>query len=61
MNKQQKSEIIDFLTGEFKESQAVVVCGYNGVSHKELETLRTAAKEVGATVQVAKTHWLQLL
>ena len=54
MNKQRKSEIIDFLTGEFKGSQAVVVCGYNGVSHKELETLRAAAKEAGATVQVAK-------
>ena len=54
MNKQQKSEIIDFLSAEFKASQAVVVCGYNGVSHKDLETLRVAAKEAGATVQVAK-------
>jgi large subunit ribosomal protein L10 len=54
MNKQQKAEVIDFLTGEFKESQAIVVCDYNGVSHKELESLRQDAKENGTKVQVAK-------
>ena len=30
MTKQQKSEVIDFLSGEFKESQAIVVCDFNG-------------------------------
>ncbi len=54
MNKQQKSEIIDFLTGEFKESQAIVVCDYKGLTHKELETLRNDARENGTKVQVAK-------
>ena len=54
MNKQQKSEVIDFLTSEFKESQALVVCDYNGLSHKELESLRIAARENGTKVQVAK-------
>ncbi|UTJ06044.1 50S ribosomal protein L10 [Arcobacter roscoffensis] len=54
MTKQQKSEIIDFLTGEFKESQAIVVCDFNGVSHKELESLRIDARENGVKVQVAK-------
>ena len=38
MTKQQKSEVVDFLTGEFKESQAIVVCDYKGLTHKELET-----------------------
>lgn len=54
MTKQQKSEVVDFLTGEFKESQAIVVCDYKGLTHKELETLRNDAKENGAKVQVAK-------
>ncbi|WP_404318689.1 50S ribosomal protein L10 [Malaciobacter canalis] len=54
MTKQQKAEIIDFLTAEFKESQAIVVCDYKGLTHKELEALRKSAKESGAKVQVAK-------
>jgi len=54
MNKQQKSEVIDFLTSEFKESQAIVVCDYKGLSHKELETLRNDARANGTKVQVAK-------
>lgn len=54
MNKQQKSKIVDFLTGEFKESQAIVVCDYKGLTHKELETLRNDARENGTKVQVAK-------
>ncbi|WP_320034974.1 50S ribosomal protein L10 [Halarcobacter sp.] len=54
MTKQQKAEVIDFLTSEFKESQAIVVCDYNAISHKELEGLRKDAKENGVKVQVAK-------
>ncbi|AXH10556.1 50S ribosomal protein L10 [Malaciobacter halophilus] len=54
MTKQQKAEVIDFLTAEFKESQAIVVCDYKGLTHKELESLRKSAKENGAKVQVAK-------
>jgi len=54
MNKQQKLEIIENLTSEFKDSQAIVVCGYNGVTHKELESLRIDARANGTKVQVAK-------
>jgi len=54
MNKQQKAEVIDFLTSEFKESQAIVVCDYSGLTHKQLESLRIEAKESGTKVQVAK-------
>jgi len=54
MTKQQKAEVIDFLTAEFKESQAIVVCDFNGVTHKELEGLRNDARENGVKVQVAK-------
>ncbi len=54
MTKQQKAEVIDFLCAEFKESQAIVVCDFNGISHKDLEGLRKEARENGVSVQVAK-------
>jgi len=54
MTKQQKSEIVDFLTAEFKVSQAIVVCDYKGLTHKELEVLRKDARANGTKVQVAK-------
>jgi large subunit ribosomal protein L10 len=54
MTKQQKSEIIDFLASEFKDSLAIVVCDYKGLTHKELENLRKEAKANNTKVQVAK-------
>ncbi len=54
MTKQQKAEVVDFLTAQFKESQAIVVCDFNGISHKDLEGLRNNARENGVQVQVAK-------
>jgi large subunit ribosomal protein L10 len=54
MTKAQKNEQIEFLTEEFKGSQAIVVADYKGTSHKSLEELRKAAREAGVKVQVAK-------
>lgn len=54
MTRQEKSEIIDYLTAEFKDSLAVVVCDYKGLTHKELENLRKEAKESDTKVQVIK-------
>ena len=54
MTKAQKNEQIEFLTEEFKGSQAIVVADYKGTSHKSLEALRKAAKEAGVKVQVTK-------
>lgn len=54
MTKQQKSEIVNLLTAEFKESLAIVVCDYKGLTHKELENLRKEAKANNTKVQVAK-------
>jgi large subunit ribosomal protein L10 len=60
MTKQKKSEIVDFLTEEFKVSNAIVVCDYKGLTHKELEELRQLARESGAKVQVAKNTLVNL-
>lgn len=54
MTKAKKSEIIDFLTDEFKASQAIVVCDFKGLTHKKLETLRNDARANNTKVQVAK-------
>ena len=54
MTKLQKNGIIESLTNEFKTSEAIVVADYRGTAHKDLESLRVAAAEVGAKVQVAK-------
>lgn len=60
MTRQQKSEIIDFLTDEFKSSQAIVVCDYKGLTHKELENLRNSARENDTKVQVAKNSLVSI-
>ena len=60
MTKLQKNEIVEALTNEFKGSQAIVVADYRGTSHKNLEALRIAAKEVGAKVQVAKNSLVNI-
>jgi large subunit ribosomal protein L10 len=54
MTRTEKNKIIDFLTEEFKGSEAIVVADYKGTSHKSLEELRKTAKEAGVKVQVAK-------
>ena len=60
MTKIQKNEIVESLTAEFKNSQAIVVADYRGTSHKNLETLRIAAAEIGAKVQVAKNSLVSI-
>ncbi|WP_418186117.1 50S ribosomal protein L10 [Aliarcobacter vitoriensis] len=54
MTRQEKSEIINHLSTEFKNSLAVVVCDYKGLTHKELESLRKEAKANNTKVQVIK-------
>ena len=54
MTRENKNEIINVLTEEFKTSGAIVVASYKGSSHKSLEILRVAAKEADVKVRVAK-------
>jgi len=54
MTRQEKSEAINYLSSEFKNSLAVVVCDYKGLTHKELEALRQNAKENDTKVKVIK-------
>ena len=54
MTRNQKVEIVNSLTEEFKTSDAIVVCDYRGLSVPALEELRIAAKEASVTVRVIK-------
>ena len=60
MTRIQKNEVIEALTAEFKTSEAIVVADYRGTAHKDLESLRVAAAEVGAKVQVAKNSLVSI-
>jgi large subunit ribosomal protein L10 len=54
MTKAQKAEVIDFLTSSFKETEAIAVCDYKGLTVKELEELREKVREIGGHTQVVK-------
>jgi large subunit ribosomal protein L10 len=54
MTREQKHELVASLTEEFKASQAIVYCDYCGLSVKELESLRNAAREKEVKVKVIK-------
>lgn len=54
MTKTQKAEIIEGLTTEFKDAQAVVLCDYKGLSVSDLEELRANARAKDTKVQVVK-------
>lgn len=54
MTKTEKTQIIETLTAEFKASSAIAVCDYKGLTVRQFEALRRAARENGAKVQVVK-------
>jgi len=54
MTRVEKSELIDNLANIFKESSAIAVCDYKGLTVKNLENLRKLIREVGGQVQVVK-------
>ena len=60
MTREQKQEILSFLEGQFKESQAIVVCDYKGLTHRELEDLRAMARDADCKVQVAKNTLVEI-
>ncbi|MDD2566527.1 MAG: 50S ribosomal protein L10 [Thiovulaceae bacterium] len=54
MTKTQKAEIIEVLSSEFKDAQAVIFCDYKGLTVADLESLRKMARAKEAKVQVVK-------
>ena len=60
LTRSQKAEIIDNLANEFKNAGAVVICGFTGITHKQLETLRQYADENDTKVRVVKNSFVTL-
>ncbi len=54
MTLQQKEEVVAFLTDEFKEAKAILVCGFNGLTVQQIETARELANEANTKVHVVK-------
>jgi large subunit ribosomal protein L10 len=54
MTRTEKEQLVAEMTEAFKASNAVVVCDYKGVTHKELEAVRMMAAENDAHVKVVK-------
>jgi len=54
MTRAEKTEIVNYLTGEFGSVAAVVICDYNGLGVADLEELRGMARKSDAKVQVVK-------
>ncbi len=54
MTRQHKEEVVSFLTDEFKNAKAILVCGFSALSVSDIESARALAKEAGTKVQVVK-------
>ncbi|HHD77161.1 MAG TPA: 50S ribosomal protein L10 [Campylobacteraceae bacterium] len=54
MTRQHKEEVVAFLTDEFKEAKAILVCGFSGLTVQEIETARALANEADTKVHVVK-------
>jgi len=54
MTRTEKEQLVSEMTEAFNASNAVVVCDYKGVTHKELEAVRVLAAENNAYVKVVK-------
>jgi large subunit ribosomal protein L10 len=50
----EKERLVEEMSSAFKESEAVVVCDYRGLTCQELESIRRVANENGAKVKVVK-------
>jgi large subunit ribosomal protein L10 len=54
VTKEEKVQLVNLLTDEFKSSDAIVVCNYKGLNVKSIEVLRIAARTANVKVQVIK-------
>ena len=54
MTRNEKVEIVNAITEEFKSADALVVCDFRGLSVPQIEGLRSAATEANVKVRVIK-------
>lgn len=54
MTKQEKIQIVEYLSAEFQNASALIVCDYKGLQVSQLEELRRASRSAHIKVQVIK-------
>ena len=54
MTRSEKTQIVSELEASFKDSEAIVICNYKGLSTKKLEALRENARAAEVRVQIIK-------
>jgi len=54
MTRARKEELVAEMTAEFKDSAAIIVCDYKGMTVENLEIVRNMAKEEDVKVKVVK-------
>ncbi len=54
MTRAEKEQLVAEMTDAFQASEAIVVCDYKGVTHKELESVRALAAANDTHVKVVK-------
>ena len=54
MTRTEKKAIVESLTSEFNDAQAIIACDFKGITVTELEALRVAANAAEVKVQVVK-------
>ena len=54
MTRTEKKAIVESLTSEFNDAQAIIACDFKGITVTEMETLRIAANAADVKVQVVK-------
>ncbi len=54
MTKQEKIQIVEYLSAEFKNASALIVCDYKGLRVSQLEELRCTSRSANIKVQVIK-------
>ena len=54
MTREQKAEVIDFLTSEFKGSDGIVFCDFKGMTVEKIESFRKVVAGIDGRTQVVK-------
>ncbi len=60
MNRQQKELVVQLLRERFSESPASFIVGYKGLTVNQLQQLRSALRQRGAALKVAKARLMKL-
>ena len=55
MNKEQKAEVVEKLTGELKDADAIFAIDYRGISVPQAAELRSGLREADASFRSSRT------